>query len=164
MVSVMTRDEDKDKESDRELQRDILSGRQFSLADVIGKEGGSFLKGESPVPPLMQAVAEINAFVAANLGDSSGALQAVLQNWVKDDEERVSNSFNSPLVALRQIIEAILNNEELFYEFVRQVDFKWGQIYGERPYFQRPGQPANPLDEYSHEIVREKLVAFLETM
>ena len=164
MVSVMTRDEDKDKESDRELQRDILSGRQFSLADVIGKEGGSFLKGESPVPPLMQAVAEINAFVAANLGDSSGALQAVLQNWVKDDEERVSNSFNSPLVALRQIIEAILNNEELFYEFVRQVDFKWGQIYGERPYFQRPGQPAHPLDEYSHELVREKLVAFLETI
>lgn len=162
MVSIMTRDED--KESDRHLQQDILSGRQFSLADVIGKEGGSFLKGESPVPPLMQAVAEINAFVAANLGDSSGALQAVLQNWVKDDLERVSNSLNSPLVALRQIIEAILNNEELFCEFVRQVDFKWGQIYDERPYFQRPGQAAHPLDEYSHEFVREKLVAFLETI
>ncbi|MDY6803556.1 MAG: hypothetical protein SXA11_07080 [Cyanobacteriota bacterium] len=158
----MTRDED--KESDRNLQQDILSGRQFTLADVIGKEGGSFLKGESPVPPLMQAVAEINAFVAANLEDSSGALQAVLQSWVKNDREKVSNYFNSPLVALRQIIEAILNNEELFYEFVRQVDFKWGQIYGERPYFQRPGQPAHPLDEYSHESVREKLVAFLETI
>ena len=160
VVVVMTQDKDKDKEI--ELQRDILSGRKFSLADVIGQEGGSFLKGESPVPPLIQAVTEINAFIAARLGDSSGALQAVLQDWVRDDEAKVSSYFNSPLLALRKIVEEILGNEELFYEFVRQVDFKWGQIYGERPYFQRPGQPPHPQDEYTHESVRKQLVGLLE--
>lgn len=158
MVAIMNQD------NDRELQRDILSGRKFSLADVIGQEGGSFLKGESPVPELMQAVAEINAFIAANLDDSSGALQAVLQNWVRDDQPKVSSSLSSPLVALRQIIEAILDNQELLYEFVRQVDFKWGQIYDERPYFQRPGQGPHPKDEYSHDSVREQLVSLLNTL
>jgi len=164
MVAIMNQDKDRDKDSDRELQRDLLSGRKFSLADVIGQEGGSFLKGESPVPQLMQAVTEINAFIAANLDDSSGALQAVLQNWVRDDRAKVSSSLRAPLVALRQIIEAILNNKELFYEFVRQVDFKWGQIYDERPYFQSPGQPPDPLDEYSHDSVREQLVNLLKTV
>ena len=156
----MTQDKDKDKEI--ELQRDILSGRKFSLADVIGQQGGSFLKGESPVPPLMQAVTEINAFIASRLGDSSGALQAVLQDWVRNDETKTSSYLNSPMLALRLIIEELLNNEELYYEFVRQVDFKWGQIYGERPYFQRPGQPPHPKDEYTHQSVRERLVGLLK--
>ncbi len=83
---------------------------------------------------------------------------------MRDDEAKVSSSLSSPLVALRQIIEAILNNKELFYEFVRQVDFKWGQIYDERPYFQRPGQPSHPEDEYSHDSVREQLVSLLKTL
>jgi len=158
----MAPDKDRDREKEIELQRDILSGRKFSLADVIGKEGGSFLKGESPVPPLMQAVTEINAFIASRLGDSSGALQAVLQDWVKNDQAKVSSYLNSPMLALRLIIEELLNNDELYYEFVRQVDFKWGQIYGERPYFQRPGQPAHPQDEYTHQSVKERLVGLLK--
>jgi hypothetical protein len=158
----MTPDKDKEKEKEIELQRDILSGRKFSLADVIGQQGGSFLKGESPVPPMMQAVTEINAFVASRLGDSSGALQAVLQDWVRNDQGKVSSNLNSPMLALRLIIEELLNNQELYYEFVRQVDFKWGQIYGERPYFQRPGQPAHPQDEYTHQSVKERLVGLLK--
>ncbi len=53
------------KNSDRNLaiQREILAGRKFSLAEAIGREGGSFLKGDSPVPKQAQATAEINAFI-----------------------------------------------------------------------------------------------------
>jgi len=40
---------------------------------------------------------------------------------------------------------------------VQQADWEWGQMYGERLYFQKPGQPAHPEDEYSHESVAEKL-------
>lgn len=154
-----------DQENDRNLaiQREILSGRKFSLAEAIGREGGSFLKGESPVPKLVQAVAQINRFIDQNLSDSSGALQAVLYNWVKTDS-LVSQHLNSPLIALNEILSKLIDNQNLLYEFVRQVDYKWGQIYGERPYFQQPGHPPHPQDEYTHESVRLKLIELLDLL
>ncbi|NES84980.1 MAG: hypothetical protein F6K10_28200 [Moorea sp. SIO2B7] len=155
---------DKDKERNFDIHKDILSGRKFSLAEAIGREGGDFLKGESPVPKLVQATTEINLFIAQNLSDSSGALQAVLQTWVKTDEKKVSKNLDSPLLALREIIKTIIDNQELLYELVRQVDFKWGQIYDEKPYFQRPGQLPHPDDEYTHESVKAKLIDFLNTL
>ncbi len=72
--------------------------RRFTIAEAIGRQGGSFLKGESPVPKLVQAIAEINGFINQNLSDSSGALQAVLYVWVKTDS-RIGQYLNSPLVA-----------------------------------------------------------------
>ena len=154
-----------DKNSDRDLaiQREILSGRKFSLAEAIGREGGSFLKGDSPVPKQEQAIAQINGFIKKNLSDPPGALVAVLCVWVKTDL-RVPANLNSPLVALNQILSSIIDNQNLLYEFVRQVDFKWGQIYDERPYFQKaePGQPAHPNDEYTHESVRLQLIELLD--
>jgi len=54
---------------EREIIADLLSARKFSLADAIAKEGGGFLKGESPVPKLVQATTEINNFITANLID-----------------------------------------------------------------------------------------------
>ncbi|ACK69306.1 conserved hypothetical protein [Gloeothece citriformis PCC 7424] len=153
---------DRDKEIQDNIRQEILLGRQLSLADIIGREGGDFLKGESPVPPLVQAITEINFFISKNLSDSSGALQAVLQNWVKADEAGISQHLNHPLLALRQLLESILNNSELLYELVKQVDSKWGQMYDERPYFQLPGQPPHPEDEYTHQSVRDKLTALLQ--
>lgn len=105
----------------------------------------------------MQAITEINTFIALNLQDSSGALQVILQTWVKGDERGVSQNLDSPLQGLKQLLDKILSNSELFYELVRQVDFKWGQMYDERPYFQSPGEKPHPNDEYSHELVEEKL-------
>lgn len=160
MLGTKTMTSDKD-DRDLAIQRDILSGRKFSLAEAIGREGGSFLKGESPVPRLAQAIAKLQMFVKQNLSDSSGALQAVLYVAIETDS-RVSQSLDSPLVALDKILSSLLENENLFYEFVNRVDRKWGQIYGERPYFQQPGQPPHPEDEYSHESVRSQLVEFLK--
>ena len=77
--------DDKDNERNLAIQREILSGRKFTIAEAIGREGGSFLKGESPVPKLAQAIAELQMFINQNLSDSSGALQAVLYVLVKTD-------------------------------------------------------------------------------
>ena len=153
--------EDKNNDRDLAIQREILSGRKFSLAEAIGREGGSFLKGDSPVPKQLQAIAQINTFIKKNLSDPPGALVAVLSTWVETDL-RVAENLNCPLIALNQIISSLIDNQNLLYEFVRQVDFKWGQIYDERPYFQRPGQTANPNDEYTHESVRLQLIELLD--
>ena len=152
---------DQDKERDLAIQREILAGRKFSLAEAIGREGGGFLKGESPVPRLAQAIAELQMFINQNLSDSSGALQAVLYVWVKTDT-RVSQHLNSPLVALQEILTTLIDNQNLLHEFVREVDQKWGQIYDERPYFQQPGQNPHPEDEYTHESVRLQLMQLLD--
>ncbi|MGK7953422.1 MAG: hypothetical protein AB4368_32715 [Xenococcaceae cyanobacterium] len=50
---------DQDNDRDLAIQRAILSGRKFSLAEAIGREGGGFMKGDSPVPKLAQAIAEL---------------------------------------------------------------------------------------------------------
>ncbi|AFZ45071.1 hypothetical protein PCC7418_2942 [Halothece sp. PCC 7418] len=144
------------REQDNNLQREIVSEQRYSLASAIAREGGNFLKGESPVPKLVQVTTEINLYIDRHLPDSSGALQAVLKRWVKSDSI-VSQHLDSPLTSLEKIIDKILQNQELFYEMVRQADLKWGQMYEERPYFQKPGDPPHPEDEYSHESVREKL-------
>ncbi len=155
---------DKDKNKDDELQQEILSGREFSVADLIAREGGGFLKGESPVPKLEQVKREIEIFIDQNLADVSGALQVVLRHWARDDDAKVSRYLNTPLIALREIVVEIVDNQNLLYEFVRQVDIKYSQMNHERPYFQSPGQAPHPEDEYTHESVREKLVELLDTI
>ena len=157
---MISNEDDKDNDRDLAIQREILSGRKFSLAEAIGREGGGFMKGESPVPKLAQAIAELQMFINQNLSDSSGALQAVLYVWVKTDS-RVGQHLNSPLTALNQMLSSLLDNQNLLHEFVRQVDHKWGQIYDERPYFQQPGQPPHPEDEYTNESVRLQLIELL---
>lgn len=149
-----------------DVQREILSGRQFSLAEVIGREGGTFLKGDSPIPRLFQAVAEIHCFIDQHLRDSSGAVQTILRTWVRLDEARVSRHLKSPLEALEAILEDIIDPTRIstLYEFVRQVDVEWGRIYGERPHFQQPGQAPHPDDEYTHESVRQQLNELLNTL
>ena len=53
----------KNPDQDLLLQQDILRDRPFSLAEAIGREGGTFLKGESTVPKLVQVITEIIAFL-----------------------------------------------------------------------------------------------------
>ena len=152
----MTLEEDRDRE-DLALQQDILESRPFSIAEAIGREGGTFLKGESTVPKLVQVITAITTFIDRNLIDPEAALQAILHQWVKGDP-RVSQYKETPLVALEQILQSVIDNPHLLYELVRQVDIKWGQMYGERPYFQQPGQSPHPNDVYTHESVRQDLL------
>ncbi|NJL87964.1 MAG: hypothetical protein HC886_21480 [Leptolyngbyaceae cyanobacterium SM1_1_3] len=140
----------------RDLQREILAGRPFSLAEAIGREGGNFLKGECLVPKPLRAIAEINLFIDQHLCDQLGALQQVLQAWVKTDI-CISQHFEAPLEALEKILASILESPYTFNEFSRQVNAQWGKLYDEIPHFQLLGQPPHPETAYPHALLRQRL-------
>ena len=76
----MTSDSEKNKTDEEQddldelIRRDILLDRKFSIAEAIGREGGNFLKGHSPIPKLDQIISLINVFIGNNLNDSSRVL------------------------------------------------------------------------------------------
>ena len=150
-------DPDRYQERDRVIEQEIRQGRKFSIASAIGKEGGDFLKGESPVPKLLQVKNELLVFVRQNLHDPSGALQATLQELIRADDVICSRYFEAPLSALVELLHPLTVQETLLQDFVRRVDMRWGQIYDERPHFERPGHPPHPEDEYTYESVRTQL-------
>jgi hypothetical protein len=149
---------------DPDIQQEIRLSRPFSLADVIGQEAGGFMKGESPVPKLVQARGEAVQALKEHLQDLHGALQRVLQQWLEDDQARISRHLAVPSQAVKELLETILASPETFYELVRQTDVTWGHLYDERPHFQQPGQAPHPEDEYTHESVRITLVNCLQRL
>lgn len=144
-----------------DLEQELRMGREFSIAELIAREGGDFLKGESMIPPLVQAKHAVDLFIDRHLVDASGALQVTLKNWVGTHEGLLSQHIETPLDALRQAIQNILEHPQLLYELVQQADMKWGQMYDERPHFQQPGQMPHPDDEYTHASVQNDLVRLL---
>ena len=135
--------------------------REFTLADAIGQQGGGTMKGASPVPRLTQVISEINQFIERNISDPPGALKFVMQRGIKGNEFYIAQHLDEPLVALREIIQYVLDRDSVLHEFVRQVDVQWGRVFMERPHFQQPGQEPHPDDEYTHESVRNQLSIFL---
>ncbi|MEM0978935.1 MAG: hypothetical protein AAGH78_01540 [Cyanobacteria bacterium P01_H01_bin.58] len=152
---------EKDPDLDQKIEQEIRQGRTFSLADVIGQEAGNFLKGESPVPKLLQVKTELIAFVEQHLIDSSGALQATLRESIQADDLLCSQHLDTPLEALSKFLQSLLEQETLLQNFVRRIDMKWGEIYDERPHFEKPGQPPHPADEYTYASVRAQLTELL---
>lgn len=156
----MTSDSEKNrkqKEQDELIQREILRERKFSIAEAIGREGGTFIKGESPMPRLDQVISKITVFIRNNLDDPSRVLMTVLQRTVKNDRISIAESIETPMLYLQSLIKRYLYNPHQLDELAREVDFTWGQINNEKPHFQQPGEPAHPDDEYSHEIVEKML-------
>jgi hypothetical protein len=151
-------DEDR-KRQEREIEHEIRRRRKFTLAEVIGREGGGFFKGESPVPMLARAIAGLTLFIERHVPDSSGALRRVLERRIRDSETIVGKHFDDPLAALEIIVDQMLSSDARLYEIVRQVDVEWGRLMLERPHFQKPGQDPHPDDEHTHESVRAKLEA-----
>ena len=146
---------------DRELFLEALAGRKMTVADVIAQSGGDFLKGESPVPKLVQLKIELKLFLNQALRDSEGALLWVLQNEVDDADDLISQYAHCPLLALQRMVEAMISNPVILTEIVRQADCRWGQIYGERPHFDRPGYANHPDDPYTHGSVQQQLTHLL---
>lgn len=138
------------------LEQSIRAGREFSLAEVIGREAGDFLKGVSPIPPLEQTKNIIQGFIEQHLSDPEGVLQMVLKEWI-DDEVHLDRYRDNPLGALGERLEELLTHPNLLWDLVRQVDMRWGQMNQERPHFQRPGQKPDPDDPYTHESVHQLL-------
>ena len=152
------------------IQREIRQQRKFSLAEAIGREGGSFMKGESTIPRPLRAIAKINQFITTYLPDPTNALSTTLQAWARDDV-RVSRQLDTPLVALAQIIDSVLSEPTTLCEFARQVAIAHSQLTGEnvvfpreiRPHAQRLNQP--PLEAtYTYTAIKSELSTLLDRL
>ncbi|MEM6714462.1 MAG: hypothetical protein AAF827_17510 [Cyanobacteria bacterium P01_D01_bin.6] len=157
----MSSQEPSQSDADQAIEQEIRQGRKFSLADAIGQEGSDFLKGESPVPKLVQVKNELQGFVNNYLDDAAGALQATLLETIQTDDVVCSRHFDAPLQALTELLQPLLTQDAYLREFVRRVDMRWGQMYDERPHFERPGHPPHPDDEYTIASVRSQLQALM---
>jgi hypothetical protein len=151
-------------EADAELEREILKGRKFTLAEAIGRLAGpGAMKGESPVTRLQQAEIEIESWLRSHLADTGGALQVVLHRHVKGSE-LLLNNFDDPLAVLAGYCQRVLDSEYLLQELVRDADIEWGRVMGERPYFEEVGSPSHPDDPYTVESVRRALCGLLKQL
>ena len=152
-----------DPDSDQ-IQREMRAQQKFSTAGAIGRAGSGLLKGESPVSLQDQAISALIRWIDQQTPDPSGALKSILRRKVRGNELLVASHLQHPLNVLRELIDSILTNDYALEEFVRQVDVRWGELYQERPLFQRAGQAPDPEDEYTHESVRHALTLLLEKL
>ncbi len=154
---------EQDPNSD-EIQREMRAQQKFSVAGAIGRAGSGLMKGASPVSRQEQAVTLATQWIDHNTPDPSGALKSILRRKVRDSALLIERHLEQPCDALREIMDSILDSDYALQEFVRQVDVRWGELYQERPLFQRAGQAPDPADEYTHESVRQALSLLLEKL
>ncbi len=156
-------DKEKDPSAD-EVQREMHAQQKFSIATAIGRAGGGLMKGESPISQQEQTITVLTQWIDQRTSDPSGALKSILRRRVRSNELLLANHLQQPLNALQEMINTILASDYAIEEFVRQVDVRWGELYQERPLFQRTGQAPDPADEYTYESVRRKLILLLEKL
>ncbi|MCD6187610.1 MAG: hypothetical protein J7K09_05540 [Desulfuromusa sp.] len=159
----MSKSKEQDPSTD-EVQREIRAQQKFNVASAIGRAGSGLMKGESPVSQQEQAIILLTQWIDQQTSDPSGALKSILRRQVRCNQLLVARPLQQPLNALREMIDTILASDYALREFVRQVDVRWGEMYYERPLFQRAGQEPNPTDLYTHESVRQDLCLLLEKL
>lgn len=151
-------------ERDAELEREVRKERQYSLSEAIGRLAGpGSMKGESPVTRTRQAEAMIGDCLQSCLGSGCGSLRIVMLRHVVGSEVLLSN-LDRPLVVLAGYVQRVLGSEYQLKELVRETDFEWGRVYGERPYFDRDGCAPHPDDPYTVESVRGTLSHLIEKL
>jgi hypothetical protein len=149
---------------DAELEREIRTNRTFSLSDAIGRmAGGGVMKGASPITATRQAQLAIEEYLRCHLTDAGGVLGRVLLRDV-GQSARLCDEQDPPLSVLADFVRTVLQSEYLLRELVREADMEWGQALGERPYFERTGQPPHPDDPYTLESVRCALSGLAEAL
>lgn len=148
-------------QADIELQREIRSGRKFSLSEAIGRMAGpGAMKGVSPISRKRQAENEIEAFLRGHLSDSSGALRTVLLRRL-GSSEHLDGRYEQPLQFLADGLRHVLASEECLRDVVTDADTEWGRITGERPCFEKEGTPPHPDDPYTMQSVRTTFAELL---
>jgi len=154
----MSDNKDKQRsEADAELEREIRKGREFTLEEAIGRMAGpGAMKGESPVTRLQQAAVEIETWLIHHMPAGNDELQVVLLRCVRESKFLL-NDFDQPLAVLAAFCKQVLSSDYLLKELVRRADVEWGQVQGERPYFEQEGSPPHPDDPYTVESVRKAL-------
>jgi hypothetical protein len=149
-------------DADAELRREILQGREFSLAEAIGRLAGpGMMKGVSPVARMQQAEAEVANYLGQHLG--TDCLPVVLLRHVAASDVLLNN-FDQPLIVLAAYVKRVLDSEYLLKEVVREADVEWGRMYDERPQFDIEGQAPQPDDPYTLDSVRAALTKLIETL
>jgi hypothetical protein len=151
-------------DADAELEREVLKGRKFTLAEAIGRMAGpGAMKGASPITRRQQAEVEIENWLEHHLADAGGGLHVALLCGVKGSELLLQN-YDQPLIALGGYCRRILSSDYLLSELVRFADVEWGRVFGEQPYFERPGSAAHADDPYTVESVRNALSGLLKQL
>ena len=147
---------------DAALERDVRAERKFSLGEAMGRMAGAgALKGESPVTRQRQAELTIQEYLCRHMNDPGGVLGNVLLRHVK---EHLFRDYDHPLAVLAECIRLALGSEDLLRDLVREADMEWGRALGQRPYFETPGRPPHPDDQYTMESVRTTLCHLSEKL
>lgn len=150
--------------ADAELEREVRKDRKFSLSEAIGRLAGpGALKGVSPISRKQQAEGEIAEYLSRHLSDTGGVLRGVVLRNVKESELLINN-LDQPLIVLAAGVKRVLDSEYMLKELVRQADVEWGQVFGERPHFEREGVPPDPDDPYTFASVRAALTQLLDQL
>src|SRR5262249_40962812 len=151
-------------EADAELEREIRKGRKFTLAEAIGRMAGpGAMKGESPVARQQQAEVEIEDWLRQHVPATQGELQVVLLRCLKGSAFLLQPD-EQPLHVLAACCQRVLDSDYLLKELVRQADVEWGQVNGEKPYFEKEREPPDPADPYTLESVRKTLAGLIEQL
>jgi hypothetical protein len=147
-----------------DLEREVRRGRKFNLSEAIARLAGpGMMKGVSPISRKIQAEFEIENYLNSHLIDSADALRTILLRRVKQSD-LLLNNYDQPLVVLAGCIHRALESEYLLTELVREADIEWGQMNGEKPYFEKEGCSPDPDDPYTHESVRSQLNRLIEKL
>lgn len=151
-------------QADRELEREIRAGREYSMAEALGRLAGpGGMKGGSPVLRQQQARAEVDNLIRQHLSDPTGILKGVLSREVGESRALLDN-LDRPQTALVAYVRQVLDSAYLLSELVRTTDMAWGQVLGERPFFEVEGRPAHPEDPYTISSVRATLGSLLAAL
>jgi hypothetical protein len=148
---------------EKKIEAELHKQQKFSMAGAIGQAGGGgMLKGASPIPRLDQARNHLIEIVKQQCPDPSGALKSIICRRIKSSTSILEKHLDDPKAGLVEILQALLASDGVLYEFVRQVDMRWGEMYQERPHFQQPGQTPHQDDEYTHASVKADLTTLLQ--
>jgi hypothetical protein len=145
-----------EKEAKRSAQQEMNN----PMASLFG-EGGL---GGSPVSELEQARLEIISWIQSHLADPETALIITFIQYIRQEEDLLTQNLQKPLVALKNILLRIVENQSEIIELTRKVDSEWGRLFQERPYFQVEGKAAHPLDPYTYESIEKTLRGLVELL
>ena len=95
--------------------------------------------------------------------NTGGVLGVVLLRNVAQSD-RLLADFDRSLAVLARYIRRVLGSDYLLRELVREADVEWGQMFGERPHFERPDRPPDPDDPYTVESIRAALARLVDTL
>lgn len=152
------------KPDKEKIEKEVRSQQKFSIGGAIGRAGRGLMKGASPVSLHDQVIIGLETWIEHNIVDPSGALKSLLKRKIRTAGRKDEFHPDKAVAILAGIIEKVLSSEYQFKEFVRQVDVRWGEMYQERPFFQREGKAPHVDDEYTFDSVRSELTRVLKIL